>query len=137
MAWRRGDAGALDAVSRTYEALGVNLLAAEAAVVAARLHEEAGRRTAAGIVGARAADLVERCAGCRSPVLESAPHPCQLTARERHVARLAAEGLTNRQIAARWGVSVRTVESHLQHAYSKLGVSDRARLSQVLTHPPG
>jgi DNA-binding NarL/FixJ family response regulator len=49
------------------------------------------------------------------------------------VARLAASGLTNHQIAERLVVSVRTVESHLYHAFDKLGVANRAELQTTLT----
>ncbi|MER6569562.1 AAA family ATPase [Streptomyces sp. NPDC001093] len=52
-----------------------------------------------------------------------------LTDAERRVAALAAEGLTNRGIAARLGVTVSTVEQHLTRVYRKLGVSGRADLS--------
>ena len=51
-----------------------------------------------------------------------------LTQRELHVARLAAAGLTNNEIAERLVVSVRTVESHLYHAFDKLGVTSRSEL---------
>ena len=51
-----------------------------------------------------------------------------LTAREREVAALAAEGLTNREIARSLYVTVKTVEWHLKHAYKKLGVSSRTEL---------
>jgi DNA-binding CsgD family transcriptional regulator len=131
IAWRRSDADALDAASRAYAAAGAYLPAAEAAVVATRLHQEAGRRSAAALSGVRAAELAERCAGCRSPVLELSPRSSPLTPREVQVARLAARGLGNGQIAGRLGISTRTVETHLQHAYEKLGVKDRARLGDA------
>jgi DNA-binding CsgD family transcriptional regulator len=57
----------------------------------------------------------------------------QLTPREREIALLAATGQSSRQIARRLVVSVRTVDSHLQHAYRKLGVTRRQDLSRVLT----
>ena len=44
------------------------------------------------------------------------------------MARLAAAGLTNNEIAERLVVSVRTVESHLYHAFDKLGVTSRSEL---------
>ena len=53
-----------------------------------------------------------------------------LTPTERDVARLVGEGLGNKDIAARLFVSPRTVESHLTHAYTKLGISSRVQLAQ-------
>lgn len=58
-------------------------------------------------------------------------HP-RLSSRESEVAGLAAGGFSDRQIAARLIVSVRTVESHLASAYRKLGVSSRAELSTAM-----
>jgi DNA-binding NarL/FixJ family response regulator len=52
-----------------------------------------------------------------------------LTAAERQVAGLAAQGCTNRQIAERLALSRRTVETHLAHAYQKLEISSRAELA--------
>jgi DNA-binding NarL/FixJ family response regulator len=48
-----------------------------------------------------------------------------LTAREREVLAIAAEGLTAREIAVRLGVRERTVTTHLGHIYGKLGVGSR------------
>jgi len=53
-----------------------------------------------------------------------------LTPREREVVALARTGLQNRDIAERLGVSERTVETHLAHAYSKLGVEGRRELME-------
>jgi predicted ATPase/DNA-binding CsgD family transcriptional regulator len=54
-----------------------------------------------------------------------------LTAREREVAGLVAEGLTNRDIAARLFVSKRTVDAHLEHILSKLGYSSRVQVAAL------
>jgi DNA-binding CsgD family transcriptional regulator len=56
-----------------------------------------------------------------------------LTASERRVAELAAEGLTNRQIAQSLFVTARTVEGHLTGVFRKLDVSSRADLGAALT----
>ena len=53
-----------------------------------------------------------------------------LTPAERDVVRLVGEGLANRDVAARLFVSPRTVESHLTHVYTKLGLSSRVQLAQ-------
>jgi DNA-binding CsgD family transcriptional regulator len=55
-----------------------------------------------------------------------------LTPSERRVADLAAEGQTNREIAQTLFLTVKTVESHLSHAYRKLGVRSRRDLASVL-----
>ncbi|MFJ5989486.1 ATP-binding protein [Lentzea sp. NPDC092896] len=52
-----------------------------------------------------------------------------ISARERHVATLVAEGLTNRQIGQRLGISPHTVARHVTHARSKLGLRSRAQLA--------
>jgi DNA-binding CsgD family transcriptional regulator len=61
------------------------------------------------------------------------PHRAgELTPAEERVAALAAEGLSNKQIAATLYVTVHTVEVHLKHVYAKLGVTSRAQLPQRL-----
>ncbi len=54
-----------------------------------------------------------------------------LTAAERRVAALVAEGRTNREVAAALFLGERTVETHLSHAYAKLGVRSRAELARA------
>jgi DNA-binding CsgD family transcriptional regulator len=53
-----------------------------------------------------------------------------LTPAERDVVRLVSEGLGNNEIATRLFVSPRTVQSHLTHVYTKLGLSSRVQLAQ-------
>ena len=55
-----------------------------------------------------------------------------LTAAERRVAALVAEGRTNREVAAALFVTERTVASHLSHVYAKLGVRSRTELARQL-----
>ena len=54
-----------------------------------------------------------------------------LTAAERRVASLVAEGRTNREVAAALVLGERTVETHLTHIYAKLGVRTRTELARV------
>jgi len=55
-----------------------------------------------------------------------------LTPAEQRVVGLAAEGLSNKQIARRLSVTVNTVEVHLSRAYAKLGVRSRVQLAAAL-----
>jgi len=59
----------------------------------------------------------------------------ELTAAERGVAELAAEGRANKEIARALHVTVHTVEVHLSRAYAKLGVRSRAQLAGRLSGP--
>ncbi len=54
-----------------------------------------------------------------------------LTSRELEILRLVASGLTNEQIAHRLNLSLRTVEAHLTHIYTKLNVSSRTEAALV------
>ena len=69
------------------------------------------------------------------PVRDHVATPCAgrdaLTASERRVAELAAGGLTNRQIAQKLFVTLRTVETHLTSAYRKLDVQGRDELAKT------
>jgi DNA-binding CsgD family transcriptional regulator len=65
--------------------------------------------------------------GARRPPLAG-----ELTKTEQRVAELAAAGLANKQIAQDLFVSVKTVEAHLSHAYTKLGIRSRAQLARRL-----
>jgi DNA-binding CsgD family transcriptional regulator len=60
-----------------------------------------------------------------------------LTPSERRVAELAASGLSNRQIAQDLFVTTSTVETHLRHAFRKLGLRSRAGLADVLRDSSG
>ncbi|MBA3266589.1 MAG: response regulator transcription factor [Nocardioidaceae bacterium] len=52
-----------------------------------------------------------------------------LTPREREVAELVAQGLTNREIAARLYLSERTAENHVQHILTKLDLRNRSQIA--------
>jgi DNA-binding CsgD family transcriptional regulator len=58
-----------------------------------------------------------------------------LTASERRVAQLAADGMSNKDIAQTLFVTIKTVEVHLSHAYRKLEISSRAQLHEAFPTP--
>jgi DNA-binding CsgD family transcriptional regulator len=55
-----------------------------------------------------------------------------LTAQERQIAQLARDGLSNPEIGARLFLSPRTVEWHLRHVFTKLGIRSRRQLAGAL-----
>lgn len=59
-----------------------------------------------------------------------------LSPRERTVATLVAQGLTNREVAARLYLSERTVESHVSAVLTKLGLRSRSGIAARLTAAP-
>ena len=56
----------------------------------------------------------------------------KLTEREKEVARLVMEGLSNKEIAAKLFVSVHTVKANLEHIYEKLNFSNRVLLAMYV-----
>jgi DNA-binding CsgD family transcriptional regulator len=108
------------------------LSAADAAAQGARAFEDADARRRSAETAAMANRLAAECGGIRTPALDLAANPLPLTVREREIANLVAAGLTNRDIADRLTVSVRTVEGHLYRACIKLDISDREELAALI-----
>jgi DNA-binding CsgD family transcriptional regulator len=78
--------------------------------------------------------------GLAGPNRRAHPAPARpLSAREAQIAGLVAQGSTNPQIAARLHLCRRTVENHLEHIFTKLGVENRTELADwflALREPP-
>jgi DNA-binding NarL/FixJ family response regulator len=127
-----GDAPALDRVAVAFEQIGAILYAAEAAAAAAGQHRQAGRTGSALTSAAHARRLIVHCEGARTPAIAALDTSLPLTARELEIATLAALGHTNRNIAERLVVSVRTVDNHLHNTYAKLGITRRSQLAAIL-----
>ncbi|MFJ9022049.1 LuxR C-terminal-related transcriptional regulator [Streptomyces sp. NPDC102259] len=127
----RGDGPALDLAAAELEERGFLLFAAEAYAQAVPVHRDAG---AARTARTRALALARRCQGARTPALSGLVLG-ELTARQRQIVTLAAAGLSNRQIAERLTLSVRTVGNHLYGAYTRLGAGDRGALPWLVEQP--
>jgi DNA-binding CsgD family transcriptional regulator len=95
--------------------------AREALVPALELFDEVG-----------AAVWAERAAAELARIPGRAPASGELTETERRVAELVADGLSNKEVAARLFVTVRTVEANLTKVYAKLGVRSRTELAKRL-----
>ena len=121
---------------------------------AARLLAQGGRRDEAAALLARGAGTLRaggrRCLGRPGPGASCGPSASvparagprhrpadgweSLTATERAVSLLVAEGLTNGAVARRLYISPHTVNTHLRHVFAKLGVSNRVALAAVVHH---
>jgi len=132
VAARARDAKELAGAAGDFEALGAILLAAEAASSAAEAFSRAGDRRAATAALRRSRALAAACESASTPGLFHAATPVPLSGREREIAMLATTGMASKDIADRLYLSVRTVNNHLQHAYTKLGVTSRAGPAQAL-----
>jgi DNA-binding CsgD family transcriptional regulator len=127
-----GDGATLEATAREFDVLGARLLAADAAADAARAWQRAGEARHATAARNQAIAFAECCEGAQTPSLRGLHERQPLTEAERETAVLAAAGGSNRAIAAQLQLSVRTVESRLQNAYQKLGVTSREDLGAAL-----
>ncbi len=124
------DGDVLDAVSDRFAELGAVALAADAAAQAAREHASAGQRGKEMRSSTRAHWLASQHE-IRTPAVHSVTQPLPITDREREIVMLAAAGLSNRQIAEKLSVSVRTVEGHVYRIFAKLGIERRDQLIRL------
>jgi DNA-binding CsgD family transcriptional regulator len=92
---------------------------------------ELAMRSGAHVLAQRARDELH-ATGAR-PRRDRLSGPEALTASERRVARMAAEGKSNPEIAQELFLTRRTVETHLTHAYQKLGIGSREELAAALS----
>jgi DNA-binding CsgD family transcriptional regulator len=131
--WEEADGDALMETATALEEAGFVNLAREAYARASTLLEQAGeRRRSRQAVALREKcdhELGERFREGRFIAAAPAVH---LTRREQDIVGLAVQGLTDREIAQRLMVSVRTVEGHLYRTYVKLGVRSRDELESAL-----
>ena len=131
------DSQALHEVSNAFERLGAVLFAAEASVEAATVLRRGGHPRDAAADEHRVERLLSRCEGATTPIVKTITARAHLTPGELDTAVQAAAGRSNKQIAADSYISVRTVESHLQRVYDKLGISSRRDLTDALRDETG
>lgn len=126
------DAEMLLAAGRELHGLGAELMAGEAAAAAAAAWRLAGETRRKAAAQQLVKDYTRNCEGAHTPLLASARPAAHLTARQRDIALLAANGTPSREIAEALHLSVRTVDSHLNSVYTKLGVTTRRQLAEAL-----
>jgi DNA-binding CsgD family transcriptional regulator len=126
------DAAGLERVGAAFADIGADLYGAEAAAQAAAAWNGLGRTRAGSAATQLAIRLLAACEGAVTPALGSIDEGVRLTFAERRTAALAAEGRSNRSIAAELRLSVRTVEHRLQRVYAKTGATGRRELAGVL-----
>ncbi|WP_319456596.1 MULTISPECIES: LuxR C-terminal-related transcriptional regulator [unclassified Mycobacterium] len=131
-ALRDGDATELASLSEEFERMGDLVAAVDAAAHAALAYRRQGKRGSALGSSARAEALAEQCGGASTPALRQASAPLPLTDREAELVMLIGEGLSNRDVAERLTLSVRTVESHIYRAMLKTGTTSRDELAALL-----
>src|SRR4029079_17636183 len=129
-----GDGDGLMAVSTAHEEIGDLLSGVDAAAQASVVLRAANLRGSALIATNRARELAGRCGDVHTPALSGAAAPAVFTGRMREVAMLVGGGLTNREIADRLQLSVRTVEGHLYRAAVRVGARDRNELARAIGH---
>lgn len=111
---------------------GMIRLARESFAEASALFAGAGNKRGARVAAAQRDDCGEELRTETRSVSAVSAANSRLTRRELDIVMMAIQGLTDRQIAERLMVSVRTVEAHLYRSYAKLGIRGREQLSNVI-----
>jgi DNA-binding CsgD family transcriptional regulator len=142
-----GDLDALHAAVATLAGSGAVLEHARALVDLGSAIARSGRRVEAREPLHAGLELAHRCGAtalatrAREDLVAAGARPRRimrtgveaLTPSELRVARMAADGMTNRQIAQALFVTLRTVQVHLTHSYQKLGIGSREALPEALS----
>jgi DNA-binding CsgD family transcriptional regulator len=130
-ALRTGNAAELATMSEEFERMGDPIAAIDAAAHAALAYRHQDKRGSALRWSTRADDLAAKC-GARTPALRQASESLPLTDREAEIVMLIGEGLSNRAVAERLTLSIRTIESHIYRAMMKTGTTSRDELAALM-----
>lgn len=132
LAAQHGDPAALASSSLEFEQAGDVIAAIDAAAQAALVYRVQNLRGSALGCSTRADGLATLC-GAQTPTLRQASEPVPLTGREREIVMLIGAGLSNKAVAERLTLSVRTVESHIYRAMARTGTTSREELATLLS----
>jgi DNA-binding CsgD family transcriptional regulator len=129
------DGEELLAASNDYLAIGDRATAADVAAQAAVAFTRNQHRKRGLYAAALAKELSDACGGLCTPALRS-PASQPLTGRQREIVEFVVAGLTNREIAERLFMSVRSVEGHVYRACQRVGASSREELAAIARRGP-
>jgi DNA-binding CsgD family transcriptional regulator len=133
-ALRDGDAAELTAVAEEFERMGDLVAAVDAVAHASLVYSRQDLRGSALRCSNLAEALAQQCGGASTPALRQASEPLPLTDREREIVILMGQGLSNRELAERLTLSVRTIENHIYRGMMKTGTTSREELAALLPH---
>jgi DNA-binding CsgD family transcriptional regulator len=131
-----GNGEGLLAASAGYRGVGDRAAAADAAAQASVAFDESQQHKRGLYAAALARELADECGGLRTPALRT-PAGLKLSGRQRDVVELVVAGLSNRQIAQKLVMSVRTVEGHIYRACQRVGAQSREELASIIRSGPG
>jgi DNA-binding CsgD family transcriptional regulator len=129
------DGEELLAASNDYLAVGDRATAADVAAQAAVAFTRNQQRKRGLYAAALAKELSDACGGLCTPALRS-PASQPLTGRQREIVEFVVAGLSNREIAERLYMSVRSVEGHVYRACQRVGASSREELAAIARRGP-
>ncbi|WP_083407804.1 LuxR C-terminal-related transcriptional regulator [Mycolicibacterium rutilum] len=131
-----GDGERLLLAADDYRAIGDRAAAADAAAQAAVAFTGGQQRKRGLYAAAVAKELSDACGGLCTPALR-APASQPLTGRQREIVEFVVAGLSNREIATRLVMSVRSVEGHIYRACQRVGANSREELAAIARRGPG
>ncbi|MDF3340652.1 LuxR C-terminal-related transcriptional regulator [Mycolicibacterium septicum] len=129
------DGAGLLAAADGYRAIGDRATAIDATAQAAVAFGRHGQGKRSAYVAAVAQESADECGGLCTPALRN-PAGQPLTGRQREIVELVVAGLSNKQIAERLVMSVRSVEGHLYRACQRVGASSREQLAAIIRRGP-
>jgi DNA-binding CsgD family transcriptional regulator len=129
------DGEGLLAASAAYRGIGDRAAAADAAAQASVAFDESQQHRRGLYAAALARELADECGGLCTPALRT-PMGLKLSGRQRDVVELVVAGLSNREIAEKLVMSVRTVEGHVYRACQRVGAQSREELASIIRSRP-